>query len=369
MDNRNAKKNNPFLKIAAYASCAVLAGCDIELPSLRTATEKVAEYSEQQMPKEPPPPSSSHADGARAELAHFAASRLKIIESDIALAEKDIAEVVEDRRILSARVSELSEKVFSDKTAKRENALLALLKDETLNSLASRYLGGDFSLVRNEFISKVRDAYGRQKLREAALAANKAAFEAEVDGAAGKEARDEKERKSAIRKLQGKMENCERRLRYLRKEIMSSEQARRSRDSEIRDVESEMGDCRRQIARLQSRNGSQSSTVRRQAFARLDAANKETEKKYKGGVSAFEVAEECENATIRKLESLLAMKEGLLRDEKYLLERRRLFISSVSSGIEKLGMNAIAKVRDDIEKALSWSVKDARKSGGNETGR
>lgn len=369
MDNRNGKKNNPFLKPAAYVACAVLAGCDIELPSLRTATEKVAEYSEQQMPKDPPP-TSSQIDGARAELAHFAASRLKIIESDIALAEKDLAEVVEDRKRLSARVSELSEKVFSDKTAKRENALLALLRDESLNSLASRYLGGDFSLIRNEFISKVREAHDRQKRKEAALAANKAAYEAEIAGQAGKEAMMEKELDANLKKLQVRLADRERRLRYLRKDITSSAQAKSKREREIRGTESEIRECRYQISRLQSRSGNgSSSSVRRQALARLDSANKEVEGKYKGGVSAYEVAEECENSTLRKLEAELAARERQLRDAKFLFARRKLFISSVSSGIEKLDAAAIEKVRADIENALSWSVKDAKKGGADEAGR
>lgn len=362
---RNGRIAHVAFRCAVSVTCIICTGCDIEMPSLRTATEKVAEYSEQQMPKDPPPPSDSHVKGARAELVHFVTSRLKIIDADIVQTEKDLSLVLADRKLMSKCVAELSGKVFSDKTAEREDALLAMLKDETLNVLAAKYLGSDFSLERNGFIAKIRDAYDREKRKEEAIAANKEMFSKTIAGLDSKDAQADNERQSQINSLKKQIEEKERQLRGLRTSTMVSMQARRDRDRKIGVLEREKDGLQRRINQLHSQRPNSSFFVRNQAQMRLENANKEVEKKFKGDVTAFQVADECEKATLKKLEAETAKKETVLRDRQYLLGRQKLFISSLASGVEELNINALKKVREDIEKVLAWSAEDARKGAAN----
>ena len=365
MSLRNGRMTHVAFMCAASVACIICTGCDIEMPSLRTATEKVAEYSEQQMPKDSSPPSDSHVKGARAELEHFVTSRLKIIDADIVQTEKDLSLVLADRRLMSKCVAELSDKVFSDKTAEREDALLAMLKDETLNVLAAKYLGSDFSLERNGFIAKIRDAYDREKRKAEAIAANKEMFSKTIAGLDSKDVQAENERRSQINSLKKQMGEKERQMRWLRASTMESMQSRRDRDRKISVLEREIDGLRGRISRLHSQSPDSSSFVRNQALMRLESANKEVEKKFNGDVTAFQVADECEKATLKKLEAETAKKERSLRDRQYLLGRQKLFISSFVSGVETLNINALKTVREDIEKVLAWSVEDARRESAN----
>ena len=85
------KKKEISIRVAkciAVTACVVCCGCDVEIPSLRKATEQVAKYTTEQTPKEPAEPAASQIVNERASLEHFAASRLKMIEASMAQTEK-----------------------------------------------------------------------------------------------------------------------------------------------------------------------------------------------------------------------------------------------------------------------------------------
>ena len=175
-------------KGVVVAISVVVAGCDVEVPSLRKVTEQVVEYTSEQVPNEPLTSPSVQVDGERASLEHYAASRRVILEAERGKTEKELAEIRADRQSLSQRVAEHSNRAYTDKNAGLENALLLLLNDEIVNSLANKYLGGDFAIVRNDFVSKVREAYKLKKEREEALAESRKIYEETVTASADKDA-------------------------------------------------------------------------------------------------------------------------------------------------------------------------------------
>jgi len=96
---------------------------------------------------------------------------------------------------------------------------------------------------------------------------------------------------------------------------------------------------------------------------RLDNANRDVERRFKDGVTGSEGGEACEKNTVKKLEEAVVSAEKNASDRLYLFRRQKLFISSLSSGTEKLDASAVAEVRDEVGKILSWSVEDAKKGG------
>lgn len=354
----------PMLKSVAVALSVVAAGCDVELPSLRKAAEQVAKYTSEQMPNEPLTPTPVQVEGERASLEHYATSRRAILEAERGKVAKELAEIRADRQSLSQRVSEHSDKAYADKNAGLENALLLLLRDDIVNSLANKYLGGDFAIVRNDFVSKVREAYKLKKEREAALAESRKIYEEAVTSSADKDAMLAKSSEEELRKLESDIRDKERRIGYLRSMGMASSQEKKRRLQEIASLESEVRNMKRSLERMREKSRRNTSdSVKSRALRQFEASGKDIERRFKGIVSASEVAEEYENSTIKKLDVCMREMESKILVRKELQDAQITFISSLASGLEKLDGAGLRKVRKEIEQALLWTTEDARGKG------
>ena len=356
----------PTLKSVAVALSVVAAGCDVELPSLQKATEQVAKYTSEQMPNEPLTPPPVQVEGERASLEHYATSRRAILEVERGKAEKELAEIRADRQSLSQRVSEHSNKAYADKNAGLENALLLLLRDDTVNSLANKYLGGDFAIARNDFVSKVREAYKLKKERDVALAESRKIYEEAVTSSADKGAMLTKSNEEEIRKLENDIRDKERRIGNLRNMGMASPQEKTRRLRVIASLESEVSNMKRSLERMREKSRRNTSdSVKSRALRQFEASGKDIERRFKGIVSASEVAEEYENSTIKKLDGCMRERESKILVRKELQDSQITFISSLALGLEKLDEQGLSKVREDIEQALLWTPEDARGKGFN----
>ena len=355
------KKKVSLIRVAkciAVTACVVCCGCDVEIPSLRKATEQVAKYTTEQTPKEPAEPVAAQIVNERASLEHFAASRLKMIEASMAQTEKALREVRTDRDTMSKRVNEISEKVFADKKAGAEDVLSALLKDSTLNSLASKHLGNDFALLNTEFVSKVRNAAEKEKERDQELADNKQNFRNLMSTADGERRAAAKRTANDVTKLQKEIADKEKRLKQMRSSLIGSRDAKLKREREIRTLESEIWRSRSRldsIRREASRPASGSSKI--QAQMRFDNVNKDIERRYKNIMTVQQLADEYEQNTVKKLDAAMCAKEDELESKMAMLESQKVFISSVSTGIDKLGMADLKKIRSEIEKTLACKPK------------
>ena len=343
-----------IVKCLAVTACVVCCGCDVEIPSLRKATEQVANYTTEQTPKDPVEPAAAQIANARASLEHFAASRLKMIEASMAQTEKALREVRTDRDTMSKRVNEISEKVFANKEAGAEDVLSALLKDSTLNSLASKYLGNDFALLNTEFVYKVRNAAEKEKERDQELADNKQNFRNLISSADGEKEAVAKRTANDASKLQKEIVENEKRLRQLRSSMLGSRDAKAKREREIRTLELEIWRARIRldsIRREASRPASGSSKILGQM--RFDNVNKDIERRYKSIMTVQQVADEYEQNTVKKLDAAMRSKEDGIEAKMAMFESQKVFISSVSTGIDKLGMADLDAIRGEIEKTLA----------------
>ena len=349
-------------KCLALTACAVFCGCDVEIPSLRKATEQVAKYSLEQTPKDPGEPAAAQIANERASLEHFAASRLKMAEASAAQAEKRLREIRSDRDSMSKRVNEISGKVFADKNAGADDVLLELLRDPTLNLLASKHLGNDFALLNTEFVSKVRSAAAKEKEREQALSENRRNYRDAIAQADGKDAADARQTANEAASQQKKIDSMEKRLRQMRSSMMGSRDARLKKERELRSLESEIQRARSRLDSINRVSGMRSSgSSRIQMQMRFDNVNKDIERRYKNIMTVQQVADEYERDTVKKLDAAMRSKESELESEIAALESRKVLISSVSSGIDKLGMADLKAVRAEIEKALAKKPEAAAK--------
>ena len=349
-------------KCIVVTACAVCCGCDVEIPSLRKATDQVAEYTNEQTPKDPVEPAASQIANERASLEHFAASRLKMIEASAVQTENELREIRSDRDSMSKRVNEISEKVFADKNAGAEDVLLALLKDPVLNSLALRHLGNDFALLNTEFVSKMRNAAAKEKERDLALSENRQNYRELISSADSKASVAAKRTANDVAKVQKEIADKEKRLRQMRSSLIGSRDEKLKREREIRGLENEILRARTRLDSIRRESNRQSSGISRsQAQMRFDNVNKDIERRYRNIMTVQQVADEYEQNTVRKLDAAMCAKEEGLKSKMAMFESQKVFISSVSTGIDKLGMADLKEIRSEIEKVLANKPKAAVK--------
>ena len=142
----------------------LLAGCDFEWPSQRKAKEEA--IRKQAVRQEQRETEREQAQGECEALRQFVAVRFQMLKAGEGKIGKELEELRSDRRKMSARLDELSEKSMADKNGTRESALFAALKDEAINELAFKYLGNDFVTVRSEFAEKVRRALKQEQQKK-----------------------------------------------------------------------------------------------------------------------------------------------------------------------------------------------------------
>ena len=154
----------------------------------------------------------------------------------------------------------------------------------------------------------------------------------------------------------------EKRLRQMRSSMMGSRDARLKKERELRSLESEIQRARSRLDSINRVSGMRSSgSSRIQMQMRFDNVNKDIERRYKNIMTVQQVADEYERDTVKKLDAAMRSKESELESEIAVLESRKVLISSVSSGIDKLGMADLKAVRAEIEKALAKKPEAAAK--------
>lgn len=360
-DNAGLKRG---IKYAAMMAGVVCCGCDVEIPSLHKATEEVAKYSAEQAPREHAEPIAAQLERERASLGHFAASRLKMIEASAVQTDKGLCDVKADRGSMSQRVTEISGRIYADESARAGDVLLILLRDAALNSLAYKYLGGDFSLASSEFVAKMRNAADLQREKAQALEENRRRYKEAIGEAVDKNTASARRIAQAAAKERQRISEMETRLRHLRSSLTGSRDAKARREKEIRNLESDIYRSRTRLESIRREaDRSSAGSSRNQAQVRFDNMNKDIERRYGNIMTEHQVATEYEQCTIRKLDDAMRRKEAELVERKALLESQKSLISSVSTGLEKLGMADLKEIRAEIEKAL------ARKAQIDETGK
>ena len=349
----------------------LLAGCDFEWPSQRKAKEEaIRRETVRQEQKET---EREQAKGECAALQHFVTVRLQMLKSSEGKLDKELEVLTADRRKMSARLNELSEKSMADKNGTRESALFAVLKDDTINELAFKYLGNDFVTIRSEFAEKVRRALKQEQQKNAALDRNKAAFDKTVESGRSKVEQTNQNLTSAAARLKQEIADTERRLQNLRRHAMPTGPNERNRhENAIREAELHLQSLRSRYSSMrlvedqsiQSKDASRAfDATRAQAAREKREADAEVLLRTKGQVTAFELAETYETLTVKKLDGVIFERSLAARAIKDLLSAQVLFLGNVTNGIEKLDFAGVKRVRADVEEMIARKPGEDKKAG------
>ncbi|MBR3924220.1 MAG: hypothetical protein IKJ45_13965, partial [Kiritimatiellae bacterium] len=174
----------------------------------------------------------------------------------------------------------------------------------------------------------------------------------------GKAAAAAKRTANDVAKVQREIADKEKRLKQMRSSLIGSRDAKLKREREIRSLENEILRARTRLDLIRRESSRQTSGISRsQAQMRFDNVNKDIERRYKNIMTVQQVADEYEQNTVRKLDAAMCAKEDELESKMAMLESQKVFISSVSTGIDKLGMADLKKIRSEIEKTLACKPK------------
>ena len=339
----------------------LLAGCDFEWPSQRKAKEEaIRRETVRQEQKET---EREQVKGECAALQHFVTVRLQMLKSSEGKLDKELEVLTADRRKMSARLNELSEKSMADKNGTRESALFAVLKDEVVNELAFKYLGNDFVTIRSEFAEKVRRALKQESQKKAALDRNRAEYDKTVNERRDRARQSQQESAAAAERLKREISDTEQRLGKLRRRMTSiSKQERERSEREISLAEQHLYSLKNQYTAMrlsheqsvQSRDADYDfDTARKQAIRERQEADAEVLLRTKDDVTAFELAEAYETLTVKKLDGIIYEKSLATRARKDLLSEQMLFLSSATNGIERLDLAGVKRVRADVEREIA----------------
>ncbi|MBR1588895.1 MAG: hypothetical protein IJ658_11290 [Kiritimatiellae bacterium] len=349
----------------------LLAGCDFEWPSQRKAKEEA--IRKQAVRQEQRETEREQARGECEALRQFVAARFQMLKAGEGAIGKELEELKSDRRKMSARLDELSEKSMADKNGTRESALFAVLKDEAINELAFKYLGNDFVTVRSEFAEKVRRALKQEQQKKAALDRNRAEYDKAVGDRRERARQSQQESAAAAERLKREIAETDQRLQKLRRRMTSiSKQERERAEREISLAEQHLYSLKSQFTAMrlsreqavQARDADYDfDAARKQAIRERQEADAEVLLRTKDDVTAFELAEAYETLTVKKLDGVIFENLLAVRARSSLLAEQMLFLSSVTNGIERLDLAGVRRVREDVEREIARKPGEGKKAG------
>ena len=252
---------------------------------------------------------------------------------------------------------------MSDKSGTRATALYAVLKDDGVNAIALKYLGNDFAVLRSEFAEKMRFVLKKENARKAALSKNRADFDRAVKEG---EARAEESRRAistGLAQIKRDIAETESRLQHLRRDSLSSStQAKKSRERAIQEAEQRLAILRSRHTEMLSSNAgtrlaresdTDASSARAKALLEREKADKAVQAQSKGDVTSFQLAEEYEERTIRRLDAVILEKDMLSHAPLKLAGEKMAYLQCVTNGIDQLDSVGLKRVRADIDAMLA----------------
>ena len=351
-----------LLAPGAIAMGVALSGCDF-LDKFQQKTNKAEVQILQQAAVEQTrrEEAQQQAKNECAALRHFVSLKLTMLTKARSDADKELAQLSADRKSLSGRIGEISDKNMADKNGTAATALNLMLKDETINALAAKYLEGDFAMVRGEFVEKMRETLRREREMKQALQRNQASLDRSASEERDRIKRARAEMRNAVAELKAKIASKENRLRSLRSAMRGSKEQQRQREREILNLEREVSDLK---VALQHESSTSSFTkaredemradqVRRQAAREKREADELLAKQNRNMESPERIAEEYEQQTVKRLLAALQERNVEITGRQNLLDEQITYLRHVTDGIDSFDVAGVKRVRADVETELA----------------
>ena len=305
-------------------------------------------------------------EGERTALRQHIEASCRVLESAIADARRKSEEARADREALSARIREISSAPDENgKTPERHVVLSGLLADDRVNELAAKYMDRSFRMIRLEFIEAMRVANGRIRRREAALDRNQAAYDKSVADIADDAAKSQQASQASAADLRRTITALERKEKDLQRMVSMSagvKDVRRRKEQELRDVSNRLRELHRSYDALRtnkevdaalSRTTRQAIYDKERAQQARERADAHVNRLFPDMKDPENITSECEKVTIGELERRIVAAakrstEGTAGDAGNLG-----YLKSLCSGLDKLNVTALQRVRTDVDRRLS----------------
>ena len=354
-------KTSWLAAISALVGIA-FSGCDFLDNFQRKKNEAEAQIAQQTV-VEPvrKEESRQQAKSECAALKHFVSVKLKMLAASRADVEKEMQQLSEDRKNLSKRISEISDNNMADKNGTAATALNMMLKDETVNELAAKYLGEDFAMVRSEFVEKMREALRKERELKEAYERNQAKLERSMSEGNSRIKQARRELSNSVAELKANITRKENRLKSLRSEMKGSKERQRQREIEIRELEREVGSLKTDLQRA---TRTSSFTKAREDEFRTDQAHRQALREKRDEDERLarqsrnlerpaQIAAEYEQQTVKRLLAELQKRSVVIAVRKNLLDEQVTYLRQATEGIDDLDVAGLKRVREDVDAGLA----------------
>jgi len=258
------------------------------------------------------------ADREAAEKAAATAAMKAYVEGKCKLVEEARKSVADKVEALSADATKLEKAVAAimagDEADKLsyEVRLLRVLKDDTVNEIAQKYMATGFSAQREAFVARVREARAHADEYKDAVRKSEAAFDEKLETSKEWSSQSESQRQAEIKRLRKEIAALEKKWQGVRRGLKGTASNDRERNQIAKeyDYEGEINIKRRQLDYLtnpDTKLQQQNRALERQQDAHWRARSTKSlelydiDRRLKPKVTELDVAKEVEAATLGKL--------------------------------------------------------------------
>jgi len=369
------------MKVSAVALIASMAfpGCDQieEIMKRKEQERSLAVEAPAPVREEDPTPKPPQKNECAA-LLHYVETKLRIVGSEAASCNAEVAALQEDRIRLSKRIGDVTDAALQDKNGTGASTLLLLLKDGEINALALKYLENDFAAVRSEFAEKVRVAQQNERRYRTGLSHNQAESEKRVADSRKKVEREYQRNVAEVKRLRREIEAAEKKLKTLQMSAppggRTYDQQRRIHQQNVQHQEHDLARMKQNLDRLEtalrmSANRRTVEQTRAESVRDRRIEDEKAEKSAKDIVPVEAIVDEYRARTINRLDEMLhARRQDADLRQKWMASKI-LYLESVTNGLEKLDSQALTEVRVDIDRQLARMDEDRKKGKADGRGR
>jgi len=361
--------------ILSTAACLAIAGCDKIAECLPSHRERRAiENAVEQVSRPEADSASESMDSASLQaFRHHVEATSGMLAGELSAAAGRVGEIHADSDALAKAMSAATGRRKEDGgPIGRKEALLSLLRDDSVNALARRYLHRDFSMVALEAEERINAAEASELRRRGQLDANAAEAQSAVEAAREEGRRARAAALKSERKLKQDLDGLRRRRNRLEHElnmISAAERPRKSQD--LRHIDDEIRRMEREYDGLRASSAVNSEINRsservRQAQAAADArrirADAEVRKAGERAVSPSDVAVEFERDTVVALEKAIWDALASAEARKVRISRALDYVKSMGDVRNSLAPSVLNRMRAEIDARVSAALEEPKQS-------
>ncbi len=361
--------------ILSAAACLATAGCDKVAEFLPSHRERraIENAVEQVSRPEADSPSEAMDSASLQAFRHHVEATSRMLAGELAAASSLVDGIHADSDSLAKATSAAAGRRAEDGgPIGKKDALLSLLRNESVNALARRHLHRDFSMAALEAEERINAAEAAERRRRGELAANAAEARAAVESALDEGRRARAAALKSERKLKQDIDGLRRRKNKLEHELnmtAASERPRKSQelkyvDDEIRRMEREYDGLRASSAVNSEINRSAERVRQAQAaaYARRSRADAEVRRAGERDVSPSDIAAAFERDTVVALEKAIWGALASAEARKARISRAADYVKSMGDVRNALAPSALKHMQAEIDARVSAALEEPKQS-------